>query len=85
MSCVNDYIEPVVIFTAWVKIYSTKYFCNAWAGQIFVQWKFSAIMLWLQHLAMKEPLPITSLYYIYIVTRKHSGQQILLEFQRWQL
>ena len=22
------YIEPMVIFTAWAKIYSTKYFCN---------------------------------------------------------
>ena len=29
---VNDYIDPMVIFTAWVKIYSMKYFCNARLG-----------------------------------------------------
>ena len=45
LSCVNDYIEPVVTFTAWVKICSAKYFCNvrvAGLGEIFVQQKFSA-------------------------------------------
>ena len=28
LSHVNDYIQPVVSFVAWVKIYSTEYFCN---------------------------------------------------------
>ena len=28
LSCVNDYIEDMAIFTALVKIYSTEYFCN---------------------------------------------------------
>ena len=47
LSCVNDYIEPVVTSTAWVKICSAKYFCNvrvAGLGEIFVQQKFSAIL-----------------------------------------
>ena len=28
LSHVSDYIEPVVTFVAWVKIYSTEYFCS---------------------------------------------------------
>ena len=32
LSHVNDYVDPMVIFTAWVKIYSMKYFCNARLG-----------------------------------------------------
>ena len=28
LSCVNDYIEDMAIFTALAKIYSTEYFCN---------------------------------------------------------
>ena len=35
-SHIDDYIEPIVIFTTWVKIYSAEYFCNAgvynWVG-----------------------------------------------------
>ena len=27
--CVNDYIEPMAVFTTRGKIYSAKYFCNA--------------------------------------------------------
>ena len=45
LSRVNDYIEPMVIFTAWVKFYFAKYFCNARVaelGEIFVQRIFSA-------------------------------------------
>ena len=40
LSHVNDDIEPMVTFTARVKIYSTKYLCNARGaglGKIFVQ------------------------------------------------
>ena len=40
---VNDYREPMVIFTAWTKLYSIKYFCDvrvAGLGKIFVQRKF---------------------------------------------
>ena len=29
LSHINNCIESMAIFTAWVKIYSTKYFCNA--------------------------------------------------------
>ena len=29
LSRVNDYTEPMATFTTWVKIYSTKYFCDA--------------------------------------------------------
>ena len=29
LSCVNDYKEPMVIFTTWTKIYFAKYFLNA--------------------------------------------------------
>ena len=46
LSCVNDYIEDMVTFTALVKIYSIEYFCNtkvAGVGEIFVQWKFCRI------------------------------------------
>ena len=46
LSCVNDYIEDMATFTALVKIYSTKYFCNtkvAGLGEIFVKRKFSCI------------------------------------------
>ena len=32
LSCVNRYIVPMVTFTAWVKIDSTKYFCYARIG-----------------------------------------------------
>ena len=28
LSSVNDCIEDMATFTAWAKIYSTKYFCN---------------------------------------------------------
>ena len=44
LSCVNDYIEDMATFTALVKIYSTKYFCNtkvAGLGEIFVKRNFS--------------------------------------------
>ena len=40
LSQVNDYIEPIAIFITWMKIYSTKYICNARAaglGGILVQ------------------------------------------------
>ena len=46
LSRVNDYLAPMAIFTAWVKIYFAKYFCNARVGglgEIFVQQKFSAV------------------------------------------
>ena len=46
MSCVNDYIEDVVTFTALAKIYSTEYLCNtkvARVDEIFVQWEFCRI------------------------------------------
>ena len=46
LSCVNDYIEDMVTFTALAKIYSTEYFCNtkvAGLGEIFVQRKFCRI------------------------------------------
>ena len=32
LSRVNDYIEPMAIFTTWVKFYSTEYFCTARVG-----------------------------------------------------
>ena len=41
LSCVNDYIEDVVTFTAMVKIYSTKYLIVARLGEIFVKYEFS--------------------------------------------
>ena len=44
LSCVNDYIEDMVTFTALVKIYSTEYFCNTRLGEIFVKEKFSRIL-----------------------------------------
>ena len=43
LSLVNDYIEDMAMFTALVKIYSTKYICNTKVpglGEIFVQQKF---------------------------------------------
>ena len=43
LSCVNDYIEDIVTFTALAKNYSTKYFCNtkvAGLGEIFVKRNF---------------------------------------------
>ena len=46
LSCINDYTEDKVTFTALVKIYSTEYFCNTKVtgpDEIFVQRKFSAI------------------------------------------
>ena len=46
LSCVNDYMEDMVTFTALVKIYSPEYFCNtkvAGLGEIFVEQKFSHI------------------------------------------
>ena len=46
LSCVNDYIEDMVTFTALVKIYFTEYFCNttvAGLGEFFVQRKFCRI------------------------------------------
>ena len=46
LSCVNDYVEDMATFTAFAKIYSTKYFCNArvsGVGKIFVKRKFSHI------------------------------------------
>ena len=56
LSCVNDYIEHMVILILHMhvilaKIYSTKHFCNIkvaglQVGKIFVQLKFSAIILW---------------------------------------
>lgn len=39
LSHLNDYLEPMAIVTAWVKIY-VKYFCNARVGELFVQQKF---------------------------------------------
>ena len=52
-SCVNDYIEDMVTFTALAKIYSIEYFCNTKVtglGEIFVQRIFHlyGILLW-QH------------------------------------
>ena len=37
LACVNDCIEPMVIFTAWAKNYYTKYFCSTCTrvGKIF--------------------------------------------------
>ena len=32
LCCVNDFTEPMVISTAWAKIYSAKYLCNARVG-----------------------------------------------------
>ena len=43
MNRVNDYIEPVATFTAWVNIYSTKYFCNSKVAEMFVQRKILAV------------------------------------------
>ena len=40
LSCVDDYTEDMVTFTALAKIYSSEYFCNARVveiGKIFVQ------------------------------------------------
>lgn len=34
LSSFNDYIEPMMIFTTWAKIYSVKYFCNARIGAL---------------------------------------------------
>ena len=31
-SYASDYIEPMVMFIAWTKMYSAKYFCNAWVS-----------------------------------------------------
>ena len=42
LSHINDYIESMVTFVAWVKIYSTEYFCNtrvAGLDEFFVQQK----------------------------------------------
>ena len=46
LSRVNDCIESMAIFTAWAKINSVKYFCNArvaGSGEIFVQRKVLAV------------------------------------------
>ena len=52
LSHVNDYIEPMVTFTTWAKVYSAKYFCNARVAglcEIFVEQKFSAVhYLWFE-------------------------------------
>ena len=40
LSCINDYIEDMVTFTALAKIYSTEYFCTtkvAGIGEKFVK------------------------------------------------
>ena len=44
LSCINDYIERMAIFTALAKTYSIEYFCNTEVprlGKIFVQWLYS--------------------------------------------
>ena len=46
LSHVNDYIEPMVIFTTWAKMYSSEYFCNARVAgldELFVLQKFSMV------------------------------------------
>ena len=47
ISCANDYTEPMATPTAWLKINSTKYFCNARVGgelgEIFVLRKLTAV------------------------------------------
>ena len=49
LSHVNDYIEPMVIVTAWAKFYSAKHFCNArvaglgWVHFFLSSEKFSAV------------------------------------------
>ena len=51
LSHVNDYIEPMMFFTAWPKIYSTNYLCNARVaglGEIFIQQKSNTVGHWPQ-------------------------------------
>ena len=54
LSCVNDQIVLMAIFTAWAKIYSSKYFCNAkvgrWVGQNFCPVKLFRRTVLLLHL-----------------------------------
>ena len=46
LSCVNDNIEPMVIFTTWAKIYSAKYFCNNWVGLFFSLLSYKSFRLY---------------------------------------
>lgn len=60
LSRVNDYRDPIAIFTTWVKIYSAKCFINARVHvgglpqvkhDFLVQWKFLAVRyLYLRHI-----------------------------------
>ena len=43
LSCVNDYIAPIVTFTTWVKINSMVMQRVGELVEIFVQWKFSVV------------------------------------------
>ena len=75
MPCVNDYTEDMATF-AILKIYSTQYFCKlnakvAGLGEIFAQWKFSAVSA--NHF-LEECLKVCTLVFKYMYTFHTEGK-----------
>ena len=68
LSHIDDYTKDMATFTALVKIYSGKYFCNARVagiGEIFVQRKVLAICEWIWE---KGPLRAKNEFQVSITT-----------------
>ena len=79
----HDYIEPMAIFTAWAKIYSTKInisVCKGtcrWVGRTFCPTKISSCTAFLKHTFACQSAPHTLSYFFHTFIR-HVGHRDVL-------